>query len=427
MEVMSGVQGENSVKIFGPDLDRLERTGERVRQTLAGIPGIEDPAVYRIQGQSNFDLPIDRDKCALWNVNVADVQNVIQTAVGGKPSSQMVEGERTFDITLRWPERLRANEDRILDIPVDVTGHTVTPGSLPSLAPTPMSGASTGVSPTGTSAAFPSLTGSLFNAPPSGSPRRRLRDLLTPSGEDGHAEGQGSFTRPGVSMVYREQGQRLVSVKFSVRGRDLASTVAEAQARVAPLLQAPYRAEWSGEFEEMGQAERRLLVIIPLAVVLIFLLLYLAFGSLLDVAAVLANVLAIGMGGVWALWATGTSFSVSAAVGFISIFGVAVMDGLLLISCFNTLRAQGLPLREAILQGASRRIRPVMMTALTAVFGLLPAAVSTRIGANVQRPLAIVVVGGMLLALLFNRYLLPVLYSFYGHREPPARAETLTH
>ena len=174
MEVLSGVQGENSVKIFGPDLDELEKTGQRVKQTLAGIAGVEDPAVYRIHGQSNLDLPIDRDKCARWNVNVADVQNVIQTAVGGKPLSQMVEGEKTFDITVRWPQRLRGNEDLILDIPVDVTGHTVTAGSLPTLAPTPLSGTSTGISPTGTSAALPSLTGSIFNAPPSGSPRRRL-------------------------------------------------------------------------------------------------------------------------------------------------------------------------------------------------------------------------------------------------------------
>ena len=254
-----------------------------------------------------------------------------------------------------------------------------------------------------------------------------LRDLLTASNGDGGVADHTGFTRPGVSMIYREDGKRMVSVKFSVRGRDLASTVAQAQAKVAPLLQPPYRAEWSGEFQEMGEAERRLLVIVPLALVLIFLLLYLAFKSLLDVCAVLSNVVAISTGGVWALWLTGTNFSVSAAVGFISIFGVAVMDGLLLITSFNTLRAQGLPLREAILQGASKRIRPVMMTALTAVFGLLPAAFSMRIGANVQRPLAIVVVSGMLLALLLNRYLMPLLYSFYGDRQPPAEVSELAH
>jgi cobalt-zinc-cadmium resistance protein CzcA len=156
-------------------------------------------------------------------------------------------------------------------------------------------------------------------------------------------------------------------------------------------------------------------------------LLYLAFKSLLDAFVVLSNVAALSVGGIWALYLTHTNFSISAAVGFISIFGVAIMDGLLLVSYFNHLRAQGLPLREAILQGSEKRVRPVMMTALTAIFGLLPAALSTRIGAQTQRPLAIVVVGGMVLTLLVTRYLMPVLYSFYGHREPPADAGNLAH
>src|SRR5262249_49087331 len=181
------------------------------------------------------------------------------------------------------------------------------------------------------------------------------------------------------------------------------------------------------EFQEMEEAEHRLLYIIPLSLGLIVVLLYLAFGSLLDVVAILSNVVALSLGGIWALLLTGTNFSISAAVGFISIFGVAIMDGLLSVSSFNHLRAHGLPLREAILQGAGKRVRPMMMTALTAIFGLLPAAVSTRIGAQTQQPLAIVVVGGMLMTLLLNRYLMPVLYSFYGHREPPRRAGGMAH
>jgi cobalt-zinc-cadmium resistance protein CzcA len=169
------------------------------------------------------------------------------------------------------------------------------------------------------------------------------------------------------------------------------------------------------------------MVIIPVSLALICILLYLAFHNLLDVLAILSNVLALCMGGVWALLLTGHNFSISAAVGFISIFGVAIMDGLLLISYFNHLRAEGLPLREAILQGAEKRVRPVMMTALTAIFGLLPAALSTRIGAQTQRPLAIVVVGGMTMTLLLNRYLMPVFYSFYGHREPTQASGGLAH
>src|SRR6516162_6443933 len=177
----------------------------------------------------------------------------------------------------------------------------------------------------------------------------------------------------------------------------------------------------------MEKAQKRLMLIIPLSLGLIFILLYLAFHSLLDAVVVFSNVIDLSMGGIWALLLTGTNFSISAAVGFVSLFGVAIMDGLLMISSFNALRAHGMPLREAILQGAAKRVRPVTMTALTAILGLLPAALSTRIGAQTQRPLAIVVVGGMILTLFLTRYLMPVLYSFYGHREPPAGSGDMAH
>jgi cobalt-zinc-cadmium resistance protein CzcA len=256
--------------------------------------------------------------------------------------------------------------------------------------------------------------------PISSTPRLRLRDLVTPVGKDGAPDPKGSFERPGASTIYREQGNRLIAVKFSVRNRDLAGAVAEAQAKTRELVTAPYRIEWSGEFEEMEKAEAKLMLIIPASLALILVLLYMAFHSWLDAFAVLSNVAALSLGGIWALYLTGTHFSISAAVGFVSIFGVAIMDGLLLISYFNSMRKQGLPVRESIIEGASKRVRPVMMTALTAIFGLLPAAVSTRIGAQTQRPLAIVVVGGMVTTLFLTRYLMPLLYSFYGHREPPA-------
>src|SRR5439155_1577168 len=174
-------------------------------------------------------------------------------------------------------------------------------------------------------------------------------------------------------------------------------------------------------------AEGRLLLIMPVSMALIFILIYLAFHNLLDALVVLSNVVALSLGGIWALLLTGNNFSISAAVGFISIFGVAIMDGLLSVSYFNAMRASGLPLREAIMRGAEKRVRPMMMTALTAIFGLLPAALSTKIGSQTQRPLAIVVVGGMITTLLLNRYLMPVLYSFYGHREPPEGAGGMAH
>jgi cobalt-zinc-cadmium resistance protein CzcA len=250
-------------------------------------------------------------------------------------------------------------------------------------------------------------------------------------GDDGRPDPDGTYVRSGASTIYRDQGKRLIAVKFSVRGRDLASAVAEAQRKTADLFELPkyraYQVEWSGEFQEMEEANERLLLTIPVSLALVFMLLYLAFGSLLDALVVLSNVLALSLGGIWALILTGTNFSISAAVGFISIFGVAIMDGLLSVSYFNQLRFQGLELREAIVQGAAKRVRPMMMTALTAICGLFPAAVSTAIGAQTQRPLAIVVVGGMIMTLLLNRYLMPVLYSFYGHREPGAEASRMAH
>ncbi|MDX1945754.1 MAG: efflux RND transporter permease subunit [Pirellulaceae bacterium] len=422
MESLSGVKGDNSVKIFGPDLNELEKVADQLQQRLRQIPGITSVGVFRVQGQPNLELPIDPNKCNYWAVSVEDVNAVIQTAVGGKPCTRMIEGEKRFDIALRFPEHLRSSEASILEIPVDVYNNRVTG---------PPSGrASDRLAATGTDAETPSLVGTSL-APEfntfAAAPRRRLGDFVTPLDADGNFNEDGKFVRSGASTIYREQGNRMIAVKFSVRGRDLAGAVAEAQNKTQDLFQAPYSASWSGEFDQMREAERRLMLIVPLSMVLVFVLIYLAFGSIYDTLAVAANVGALSMGGLWALLLTGTNFSISAAVGFISIFGVAIMDGLLLIAYFNRLRAHGLPLREAIMHGAEQRVRPMMMSALIAILGLLPAAVSTKIGAQTQQPLAIVVVGGMLVTLLLNRYLMPVLYSLYGHRDPPKGAASMAH
>ena len=412
METLSGVKGENSVKIFGPDLRELERMAEQAATKLRSVSGIESVGIFSIMGQTNLEFSIDRDKCAKWNVSIADVQDTLATAVGGKAFTQMVEGEKTFDITLRWPAHLRADEEQILDIPVDVLKNRVVPTT----------GAGTGtLALSGTSAAQPSVTGSVDTPLPVVVPRRRLRDLVTPLNEDGERDPSAPFTRAGASTIAREQGQRLIAVKFSVRGRDLASAVAEAQLKMQSLTQAPYRLEWAGEFEEMQQAVQRLAVVVSLAMVLIVVLLYLALRSLLDVAVVFTNVFVICLGGVWALFATGTNFNISAGVGFISILGVGMMNGLILVSGFNARRLQGMSVDEAIRDGVEHRIRPLTMTVLTAVFGMLPAALATKIGSQTQKPLAIVVVGGMLVTLLFLN-LIPVLYSLYGKRQPPVVA-----
>ena len=430
MESLSGVKGDNSVKIIGPDLDKLEQLADQVKTRLSAIHGLENVGVFRTKGQPNLEIPVDPQKCSLWGVSVADVEDVIQTAVGGKPVSKMIEGEKRFDITLRWPQDLRTSEEAILNIPVDVSNNkTSDNASDDSKSKKPATG-STGLSSTGANMPKPALAGSkqggAFNILDA-APRRRLRDLVTPLDEKGKLDPHGRFIRAGASTIYREQGNRLIAVKFSVRGRDLAGAVAEAQKATADLFKVPYTTEWSGEFQEMKEAEHRLMYIVPISLGMVFILLYLAFHNFLDAVMVFSNVLALSMGGVWALLLTGTNFSISAAVGFISIFGVAIMDGLLLISYFNQMRLHGMPLYESILTGAEKRVRPVMMTALTAIFGLLPAAVSTKIGAQTQRPLAIVVVGGMLATLFLTRYLMPVLYSFYGHREPDAAAGHMAH
>jgi heavy metal efflux system protein len=419
MESLSGIKGDNSIKIFGPDLDQLETLAAKAKIALQDVQGIENVGIFHVRGQSHLEFRVDPAKCEKWGVQTADVNNVVSSALGAKAMSSMIEGEKIFDIAVRWPKRLRGSETSILDIPVDIVNNQVVLAQGPNVVP----------SASGFGVATPSNKGSLAmtDNPISSTPRLRLRDLVSPVGEDGAPDPYGQFERAGASDIYREQGKRMIAIKFSVRGRDLGSAVAEARSRTKELFQAPYRAVWSGEFEEMEDAEGRLLVIVPLSLGLIFLLLYSAFRSFLDSVVVLSNVMALSLGGVWALLLTGTNFSISAAVGFVSIFGVAIMDGLLLISYFNQLRAQGLPLREAIMQGAEKRVRPVTMTALTAILGLLPAALSTRIGAQTQRPLAIVVVGGMLTTLFLTRYLMPVLYSFYGHREPPAGAGNLAH
>jgi len=422
MESMSGVRGENSVKIIGSDLGELELAADRVVAELKKIDGLSDVGVYRIMGQSNLVLPIDRRKCARWNLKVGDVQAVGETAVGGKPFSQMIEGERSFDITLRFPKENRLDLDSILKIPVDVAGNVVASSQSPGQSATPVSGGNSGPSSTGTSANLPSLTGSAMNATMndlSRTPRQRLGEMVTPLGPDGKPNPGGSFFQRGASDIYRGQGERLIAIKFDIHGRDLAGAVAEAQRKCKDLVTAPVRLEWTGEFQEMEQAERRLMIVIPLAAFLVMFLLYLAFRSFTDVFLVLSNVVTMVCGGIWALLLTHTNFSISAAVGFISIFGVAVMDALLQVSSFHRWRLDGQSMGEAIIRGSRDRLRPIMMTALTAVFGLLPAAFSTRIGAQTQRPLAIVVIGGMITALLLNRYLTPVLYSVF-RRQPPS-------
>ncbi len=419
MEALSGVKGDNSLKIFGPDLDQLELLAEKAENILQDIPGIANVGIFHVRGTSHLEFRVDPVKCQKWGVSTADVNNVVSSAVGAKVMSSMVEGEKLFDISTRWPKWRRTSETSILDIPVDIINNQVVLAQGSGFTP----------NASGHALPPPAVSGSLADTsnPISSTPRIRLGDLVSPVGADYAPDPSGQFNRPGYSTIYREQGKRLIAIKFSVRGRDLGSAVDEAKARTKELFKIPYRAVWSGEFEQMEEANGRLMWIIPLSLTLIFILLYSAFRSFLDTIVIFSNVFDVAVGGVWSLYLTGTNFSVAAAVGFVSLFGIAIMEGLLLISYFNALRAQGLPLHDAIIQGSLKRVRPVMITAMTAILGLLPAAVSTKIGGQTAQPLAIVVVGGMTVTLFLDRYLMPVLYTFYGGREPPAGGGGMAH
>jgi heavy metal efflux system protein len=410
MEALSGVKGDNSIKIFGPDLKKLDELALKVRSRLKEVEGIQNVGIFSIKGQTNLEIRIDANKCKRFGVSAADVNNALSSAIGGKAFSSMIEGEKIFDISTRLPIDKRRSAQDILDLPIDIINNAVVLQTGPGIVP----------SARGIGQPNPAGSGTQADTsnPINSTPRLRLRDVVSPIGADGGADPNGRFERAGASTIYREQGNRMIAIKFSVRERDLAGAVSAAKEKTNDLFEAPYRAEWGGEFQEMEEAEAKLMVIVPASLALIFMLLYTAFNSVIDASLVLMNVLALSLGGVWALYLTGTNFSVSAAVGFISIFGVGIMDGLLLVSYFNDMRAHGVPPREAILQGAERRVRPMMMTDLTAIFGLLPAALATRIGSQTQKPLAIVVVGGMTATLLMTRYLVPVLYSFFAYREP---------
>jgi len=366
-EALSGVKGANSVKILGTDLSELEELGQRVAAVLKTVRGIENVGMFHVVGQPNLLIEIDRDLCSRHGVNVADVEKVVQVAIGGEAFSQMVEREKLFDITLRLPPELRDDPEVIGRILVDVPGG---------------SGDSPG-----------------YRIPLSQLAKIRAHD-------------------PGASYIYREGNIRYLPLKFGVRDRDLASAVGEAIRKVndpktgVPLPEG-YEIVWSGEFEQMGEANDRLMWMIPLSLGLIMILLYSMFSSVKDCMLVMVNVLEAAMGGVFALWITGTHFSISGAVGFVSVFGVAVQDGVLLVTYCNQMRARGYSVWETCMRGPELRVRPVVMTSLTAALGLFPAAIATSIGSQAQKPLAIVVVGAMLCTLFLTRYMMPILYSYF--------------
>ncbi len=352
-EALSGVKGTNSVKVFGRDLAADERIANQLVEVMGKVRGVVDLAVYRSLGQPNLVIKPDRAAAARYGLNVSDVAAIVQAAIGGQAVTQVFEGDERFDLVVRWKPQYRQSLDAIRSIRV------ATPGGAEI-------------------------------------PLAQIAEVRTDE---------------GASFIYREGLERYVPVRFAVRGRDLQSTVGGAKQTVAREIKLPegVHLEWAGEYGELQEANRRLMIVVPFALVLIAGVLYAATTSLIDTFIIMAQIPVACMGGILGLYLTGTPFSVSAAVGFISIFGIAVMDGILLSFYIRQLWQEGHPFREAIIMGSDRRLRATMMTDLVDAFGLLPAALSTRIGAQTQRPLAIVVIGGALAILLLTRLLQPAL------------------
>ncbi len=354
-EAVAGVPASLAVKIFGKDFKVLDSLANQVQATLGKIQGIEDLGVLRNLGQPEFRIELNQEKMALYGVSTADAQAVIEMAIGGKAATQLYEGERKFDIRIRYQKDFRDSEDKIEQLMI----------------------------PTQDSSKIP---------------LKEIADIRTLT---------------GPAFVYRDNNSRYIPVKFSVRGRDLGSTIAEAQAKVNANVKLPhgYKLSWNGEFENQQRATKTLANVVPLCLLAIFLILFITFGNVKDALLTIMNVPFALIGGILALHITGINFSISAGIGFIALFGVCIQNGVILISVFRKNLTAKMPLHEAILQGVISRVRPVVMTALMAAIGLLPAAISTGIGSETQKPLAIVVIGGLITSTILTLLILPIIYT----------------
>jgi cobalt-zinc-cadmium resistance protein CzcA len=367
-EAVSGVKGSLATKIYGDDLKTLEQKSDEVVGIMRKINGIEDLGVFRVLGQPNLNVTVDREAAARYQINVADVQDAVQTAVGGNALTQVLKDEARYDLTLRYLPKYRDTKEAIENI-----------------------------------------------------------RLLSPSGERvSLAQLCKISVTDGASEIYREGNRRYVAIKYSVRGRDLGSTVEEAIKKVNEQVKLPagYTLDWEGEYESQKRADARLLIVLPITVLLIFIILYTMFKSFKWALLIMATVAIAPIGGLLALWLTGTNFSVSSGVGFLALFGVSVQTGVIMLEYINQLRARRYSIEDAAVEGAVLRLRPIMMTMLVATLGLLPAALSHAIGSDSQRPFAIVIVGGLIAALVMSIFLLPTLYVWIaGERDVLPAAE----
>ncbi len=355
-EAVSGVKGELAIKIFGSNLKLLEQKGEEIVDVMSNIKGVQDLGLFRVIGQPNLNYFVNREAASRFGLNVSDIQDGIQTAVGGNAVSQVLQGEERYDLVVRYQAPYRTTREAISNI-----------------------------------------------------------RLLSPSGERVSMEQiTDAKLQDGASQIYRENNSRYVALKYSVRGRDLGSTVAEAMEKVRAKVKLPtgYTTEWAGEYESAQRANKRLSIIVPVTIGMIFFLLYSMFGSFKWASLVMVTVAIAPIGGLYALYLTGTHFSVSSGIGSLALFGVSVQTGVIMVEYINQLRASGHSIEEAAIEGAVLRLRPIMMTMLVATLGLLPAAMSRGIGSDSQRPFAIVIVGGLSATLVMSIFALPTLYCW---------------
>jgi heavy metal efflux system protein len=357
-EAVSGVKGELAIKVYGTDLKLLEDKADEIMGVMEKIHGVQDLGIFRVIGQPNLNLTVNRDVAARFGINVSDVQDAIETATGGKAVSSVLKGEERYDLVVRYQPSYRSTIEQIENIRI--------------LAPS--------------------------------GERVSLGQLCNVSIKD------------GASEIYREGNSRYVAIKYSVRGRDLGSAVEEAMGAVTKAVKLPpgYRLEWAGEYESQKRSQKRLEIIIPLTLLVIFLILYTMFSSMKWASLILITVATAPIGGILALYLTGTNFSVSSGVGFLALFGVSVQTGVIMLEYINQLRARGHSIMDAVQQGAVLRFRPILMTMLVASLGLVPAATSHGIGSDSQRPFAIVIVGGLMAVLVMSIFLLPALYVWFA-------------
>jgi cobalt-zinc-cadmium resistance protein CzcA len=364
-EGISGVKGVNSVKIVGPNLQTITKLAEQVRDQMSQVRGIADLGIFPVLGQPNLNIKVDRAKAARYDLNSGDVNSVVQAAMGGAVATSVLEGDRQFDLVVRYTPEYRDSIEKIRNIKV----------------------------------AYQTGSGANAYIP--------LNELATITLDT------------GAAWVYHESVQRFIPVKFSVRGRDLGGTVEEAQTRIGNNVKLPpgYRLVWAGEFGDLQEAKKRLAIIVPISFVLIAGMLYGLFNNVRDSLLALAGIPDAVVGGILALYITGLHFSISAAIGFVSLFGVSVMDGILMITFYEHERAKGFAPMDSMFRAATTRMRPLLMTALSACIGLFPAAISTGIGSQVQRPLATVIVGGMLVGPVMLLLAVPALRMIFLGRD----------